>query len=93
MSGVLNLAWDLALCGFLLGLAWKALASTDLFRAVALFISFGFVMALAWARLGAPDIALAEAAVGSGVTGAMLLTALGRIRRKECQGERDVSGS
>ena len=37
-------------------------------------------MALAWVRLSAPDVALAEAALGSGVTGALLLAALNRLQ-------------
>ena len=41
----------------------------------------GVTLALAWVRLRAPDIALAEAAVGSGITGALLLSALARSRR------------
>jgi uncharacterized MnhB-related membrane protein len=64
----------------LLSLAWAVLASTDLFKAVVLFIAFGLLMALAWVRLGAPDIALAEAAVGAGLTGALLLDAVGQMR-------------
>jgi uncharacterized MnhB-related membrane protein len=43
-------------------------------------------MALAWARLGAPDIALAEAAIGAGLTGALLLDAVGHLRAKEPKG-------
>lgn len=61
-------------------LAWSALASRDLFRGVVLFIAFGLVMALSWVRLQAPDIALAEAAIGSGLTGALFLDALGKLR-------------
>ncbi len=60
----------------LLWLAWRTLASPDLFRAIVLFIAFGLLMALAWVRLDAPDIALAEAAIGAGLTGALLLAAL-----------------
>ena len=63
----------------LLWLAWMALAATDLFKAIVLFIVFGLLMALAWARLQAPDIALAEAAIGAGLTGALLLSTLARI--------------
>ena len=63
----------------LLWLAWMALAATDLFKATVLFIAFGLLMALAWARLQAPDIALAEAAIGAGLTGALLLSTLVRI--------------
>ena len=49
-------------------------------RAVIKFIVLGLVLALTWLRLGAPDVALAEAAVGSGLTGALLLVALRRWR-------------
>lgn len=63
----------------LLWLGWLSLAATDLFKAVVLFIAFGLLMALAWARLQAPDVALAEAAIGAGLTGALLLSTLARI--------------
>lgn len=72
----------------LLWLAWRVLSSPDLFKAVVLFISFGLLMALVWVRLGAPDIALAEAAIGAGLTGALLLTALARLR---AQGGKNAS--
>lgn len=62
-------------------LAWRALGAVDLFKGIVLFIAFGLLMSLAWVRLRAPDIALAEAAVGSGITGALLLSALARSRR------------
>ena len=51
-------------------LAWQTLATRDLFKAVVLFICFGLLVSLSWVRLDAPDIALAEAAIGAGVTGA-----------------------
>ena len=54
--------------------------STGLFRAIVLFIAFGLLMSLAWVRLGAPDVALAEAAIGAGLTGALLLSALTRLK-------------
>jgi energy-converting hydrogenase B subunit D len=58
-----------------------ALIARDLFRAVIMFIVFGLLMALAWVRLQAPDIALAEAAIGAGLTGVLLLDTLGYLRR------------
>jgi len=67
---------DLLLGGGLLGLAWGALTSRDAQRAVVLFIAFGLLLALIWLRLRAPDIALAEAAIGAGLSGALLLSAL-----------------
>ena len=69
----------------LLWLAWRALACPDLFRAIVLFVAFGLLMALAWVRLDAPDIALAEVAIGAGLTGALLLAALARLRRSRTQ--------
>jgi len=79
------LAWTFdSLLGLgLLWLAWQALACADLFRAVVLFVAFGLLMALVWTRLDAPDIALAEAAIGAGLTGALLLTALARLNRAD----------
>lgn len=74
------LVFDLLLAGLLLWLAWRALAVADLFQGIVLFISLGLCMALAWVRLRAPDIALVEAAVGSGITGSLLLAAWSRMR-------------
>jgi multisubunit Na+/H+ antiporter MnhB subunit len=51
-------------------------SSPDLKQGVVLFIAFGLTLALVWARLGAPDLALAEAAIGAGLSGALLLSAL-----------------
>ncbi len=79
-------AFDIILCLTLVWLAWHILTSPDHFKAVVLFISFGLLMALAWVRLQAPDVALAEAAIGSGLTGALFLSALRRmasVRRGE----------
>lgn len=77
MSGI---AFDSLLVAALLWSAVRAITAQDLFRAVVLFIVFGLLMALAWARLGAPDIALAEAAIGAGLTGALLLDTVGHLR-------------
>lgn len=57
-------------------LGWLVVSSQDMKRAVVLFIAFGLLMSLIWARLAAPDLALAEAAIGAGLTGALLLSAL-----------------
>ena len=75
---VLQWVLDGTLVLALLWLAWRALSSPDLFTAIVLFIAFGLMMALAWVRLQAPDVALAEAAIGAGLTGALLLAALAR---------------
>ncbi len=69
-------ALDALLLSILIGLAWGVIESRDLRRAVVLFIAFGLVLALVWARLAAPDVALAEAAIGAGLSGALLIAAL-----------------
>lgn len=75
----------------LLWLAWRALSSPDLFKAIVLFISFGLLLALAWVRLDAPDVALAEAAIGAGLTGALLLAAWARLSSFEDTDGQDSS--
>lgn len=72
--------FDILLVGTLVWLAVRALAEVRLFKSVVLFIAFGLLVALAWTRLAAPDIALAEAAIGAGITGALLLDAAGHMR-------------
>lgn len=69
---------DLALGLLLLGLAGGALHARSLYAGVLLFVAFGLVLALVWARLGAADLALAEAAIGAGLTGTLLFAALAR---------------
>jgi uncharacterized MnhB-related membrane protein len=78
-----GLAFDLLLALALLWSAWRTLATPDIFRAVILFIVFGLLLTLVWSRLAAPDIALAEAAIGAGLTGALLLDAIGVLRGRK----------
>ncbi len=70
--------FDSVLGLLLLGLAFGALHGRNLYTSVLLFIAFGLALALIWARLGAADLALAEAAIGAGLTGVLLFTALAR---------------
>jgi uncharacterized MnhB-related membrane protein len=78
-----TLEWgiDLAIMVTMLVLAIRVLTVPSIFRAAILFIVFGLFMALAWVRLHAPDIALAEAAVGAGITGVLLLDAATFMRK------------
>jgi energy-converting hydrogenase B subunit D len=79
---MLDEALDVLLAGILVWIAWRAQTTPDLFRAVVLFIAFGLLMTLAWVRLHAPDVALAETAIGTGLTGALLLDAVGQMAGK-----------
>jgi uncharacterized MnhB-related membrane protein len=77
----LNWLFDGLLGATLLWLGILAVFARELFGTIVAFIAFGMLMALAWLRLGAPDVALAEAALGGGVTGALLLAAFNRLER------------
>jgi energy-converting hydrogenase B subunit D len=81
-GGALGLILDVAVVGLLLGLALRLLTTRDLFEAIVLFVAYGLSLSLAWVRLGAPDLALAEAALGAGVTGALFLNAYQRMAHR-----------
>jgi multisubunit Na+/H+ antiporter MnhB subunit len=84
---ILGFTLDIVLAVQLLVFAWLALASPDLLKAIVLFVSFCLMMALGWVRVGAPDVALAEAAIGAGLTGALLLAALPGLPPAGCSAE------
>lgn len=58
--------------------AWSILARR-MMTSIIVFIAYGLLLALAWVRLGAIDVALTEAAIGSGVTGMLLIAVAGRF--------------
>jgi len=89
-ADVLMFLFDLVLLATLLGLAVAALTSPDVRRAVMFFIAFGLWLALVWARLRAPDVALAEAAIGAGLGGALMLAAARRAARRSAVDGRDA---
>lgn len=78
----IGLAFDVLLVLILWWVAWATLSSRNLFRGIVLFIAFGMILSIAWIRLGAPDVALAEAAIGAGLTGALLLATWGALPNK-----------
>lgn len=63
----------------LIVLALQVVSERTVLRSIILFVVFGLVMALVWTRLQAPDLALAEAAIGAGVTGALMMMAWRRL--------------
>lgn len=76
----ISFIFDGLLAILLILVAGFTLFSQGLFRAIVLYIAFGLLLALSWVRLDAPDIALAEIAIGAGLTGALLLSAWARLR-------------
>jgi multisubunit Na+/H+ antiporter MnhB subunit len=74
----LGFVLDLLLALALVAVALTAVLCRDLVESVMLLFAFGLLLALVWARLGAPDVAMVEAALGTGVTGVLFLSALAR---------------
>ena len=77
------MVFDAGLAVLVLGVAVWTIVARDTFVAVVGFIAYGLLLALVWVRLAAPDVALTEAAIGSGLTGVLLLGASTRVRRTE----------
>ncbi len=74
---------DMGLATLVLAVAVWTVIARQTFSAVVGFVTFGLVLALVWVRLAAVDVALTEAAIGSGVTGALLIAAAARLRPTE----------
>jgi multisubunit Na+/H+ antiporter MnhB subunit len=72
--------FDVIVALLVLALALRLLSTNDLFQAVVLFIAFGLALSMVWVRAGAIDVALAEVALGAGVTGALLVNTQRRLR-------------
>jgi len=68
---------------------WTVVARAA-FLAIAGFVAYGLLLALVWVRLAGVDVALTEAAIGGGLTGALLIGAASRLRGTEarCEAER-----
>ena len=71
------------LVAMILGLAAWTIAARDAFAATVAFLVYGLLLALAWVSLRAIDVAMTEAAIGAGLTGALLIGAASRLRRIE----------
>jgi uncharacterized MnhB-related membrane protein len=76
----LEIAFDVMLMLTCLILAWMSIFSASLFRCIVLFVCLGLLVTIAWGQMGAFDVAIAEAAIGAGITGALLLAAWNRIK-------------
>lgn len=84
--------FDIGIAAIALGLAWRAVVARRSFDSAVAFVIYGLVLTLGWVRLDAVDVALTEAAIGSGLTGALLLGAAHRLDRARPQVEDRPSG-
>lgn len=72
---------DIGVAVMALAFAWRAVTTRRAFDGAVAFVVFGLALSIGWVRLGAIDVALTEAAIGSGLTGALLLGAAHRLER------------
>lgn len=70
---------DVILAALIVATGVAAMAGGQVFRSIVLFLIYGLLVTVAWVRLDAVDVALAEAAIGAGLTGVLLLTAAHRL--------------
>ena len=81
---------DAGLAALVLGVAgWTMLARGN-FAAVVGFVTYGLLLSLVWVRIAALDVAITEAAIGSGVTGLLLIGAAVRLRHIDKSDTTDV---
>lgn len=79
-------SWDVLLGLAVLAGAAAAVTPRRRMGATVAFLVFGVLLVMLWTRLGAPDVALAEAAIGTGVTGALFVDTATRGRRTQDEG-------
>jgi len=77
----MTLIFDAMLCALTLGVALATVLGCGVFRTIVFFVVYGLLLSVAWVRLDAVDVALAEAAIGAGLTGVLFLAAFGKLTR------------
>jgi multisubunit Na+/H+ antiporter MnhB subunit len=83
----MTLVLDAVLCALILAVALATVLGSGVFRAIVFFIVYGLLLSVAWVRLDAVDVALAEAAIGAGLTGVLFLAAFGKLARTGAEAE------
>jgi multisubunit Na+/H+ antiporter MnhB subunit len=84
------LALDAVLGALVCAVALGAVVARDLWAAIVFYIVYGALLSIAWVRLGSIDVALAEAAIGAGLTGILLIGAAARLKPTEATAEKDA---
>ena len=86
------MSFDIGLTLLVLAVAAWTIAARETFVAVVGFVAYGLLLAFVWVRLAAPDVALTEAALGSGLTGGLLIGASSRLRRSQSPAAEEAPG-
>lgn len=79
----IGLLFDIGLAVLVFVVAGWTIAAREAFAAAIGFVAYGLLLTVVWVRLAAPDVALTEAAIGSGLTGGLLIGACARLRAGE----------
>jgi multisubunit Na+/H+ antiporter MnhB subunit len=77
----------------LLAIAAYTVAARRTFAAIEGFVAYGLLLSIAWVALSSIDVALTEAAIGSGLTGVLLIGAAARLRTTEAALSAQRSGA
>jgi energy-converting hydrogenase B subunit D len=75
--------FDVVMLALLIATAVTVARARDLLVAVLVYSMYGLTLSLVWQHRGAPDVAMAEAAVGAGITTVLFLIAIVRTTREE----------
>ena len=88
----LGFTFDCGLAALAVIVAGSVVVTRTSFAAVIGFVTLGLLLMLVWVRLDAVDVAMTEAAIGSGLTGALLIGAAARLRAGKVPTEAEHSG-
>jgi len=86
------IALDAGLAALIVALGVWVIRARSAFAAVAGFLAYGLLLTLVWVRLHGVDVALTEAAIGGGLTGALLIGAAARLRETEVAARSEQPG-
>jgi multisubunit Na+/H+ antiporter MnhB subunit len=90
MTGPFTL--EIGVAALLVAAAIWIVAARHIFTAVLVFVIYGLLLAIVWVQLSAVDVALTEVAIGSGLSGAMLIGAAARLRTAKVTATEGSSG-
>ena len=76
---------EVVLALLVLGAAGWTIVARSTFASAVGYVSYGLLLSLVWVQLAAVDVALTEAAIGSGLTGVLLLGAAATLRATEAR--------
>ena len=83
-------ALDIGLAILVFAVAAWTIFARGAFAATVGYVVYGLLLSLVWIRLFAVDVALTEAAIGSGVTGILLIGAAARLRGAETGADESI---